>query len=286
MVISIASGKGGTGKTTLATNLAAAMADAGVQLLDCDVEEPNAHLFLDPEFTESRDVALEVPEIDLEKCTYCGKCQQICRFNAIAVLPQAALVFPELCHSCGGCFRVCPEDAIKCSSRIIGTLEKGRRGDVVFAHGRLRVGEAMAPPLIREVRAAAEPDRITLIDAPPGTSCPVIAALKGADFALLVTEATPFGLNDLELAVGAVRKLDIPMGLVINRSDLGDGRVRKFAENQGIPLLMELPFDRKVAEAYARGRLLVEALPEWRERMRDLFDNIRCRVEDRRRDAR
>jgi MinD superfamily P-loop ATPase len=274
MIITIASGKGGTGKTTLATNLAAAVAGP-VQLLDCDVEEPNAHLFLHPDIQQSFEVSLEVPEIDLEKCTYCGKCQEICQFNAIGILPDTALTFPELCHSCGGCFLICPEDAVISRTRPIGMVEIGHRGPIRFIHGRLRVGEAMAPPLIRRVKEEAHPDGLTIIDAPPGTSCPVVAVLWGSDAVVLVTEPTPFGLHDLELAVGAVRELQLPMGLIINRADLGDRRVHDYAAREHLPILLEIPFDRQAAGAYARGQLLVEALPPWRAMMLGLLENLK-----------
>jgi MinD superfamily P-loop ATPase len=278
MIITIASGKGGTGKTTIATNLAAALEEP-VQLLDCDVEEPNAHLFLKPEIQRSYEFQLEVPEIDLEKCTFCGKCQEICQFNAIAILPEMALTFPELCHSCGGCFLVCPENAVKSRTRSIGVVEVGYRKNIRFVHGRLRVGEAMAPPLIRRVKAEAEPNGLIIIDAPPGTSCPVVATLWGSDAVLLVTEPTPFGLHDLELAVGAVRELQLPMGLVINRADLGDRRVHDYAARENIPILLEIPFDREVAKIYAQGGLLVEKLPQWRGLMKTLFTNLNKAVQ-------
>jgi MinD superfamily P-loop ATPase len=277
MIISVASGKGGTGKTTIATNLAVALEEP-VYFLDCDVEEPNAHLFLKPRITRSFDFAVEVPQIELGKCTFCGKCQEICQFNAIAILPETALTFPELCHSCGGCFLVCPEDAVVAHRRLVGQVEIGYRDRVGFAHGRLRVGEAMAPPLIRRVRREAPQNGLTIIDAPPGTSCPVVAALWEADFVILVTEPTPFGLNDLELAVGVTRHLNLPSGLVINRADLGDRRVHEYAARENLPILLEIPFDRKVAVAYARGQLLVEALPEWRQQMRHLFKNIQSLI--------
>jgi MinD superfamily P-loop ATPase len=274
VIISIASGKGGTGKTTVATNLAATIG-SGVQLLDCDVEEPNAHLFLNPVFTDSSEITTPVPQVNENKCTYCGQCSEICQFKAIVVVGEAVLTFPELCHSCGGCQLVCPEKAITEKERPLGILQRGHRNGLDFIHGKLRVGEAMSPPLIEKVRNAAQPDKLTIIDAPPGTSCPVIAAMKGADFVLLVTEPTPFGLHDLELAVGAVKILDIPCGLVINRAGLGDGRVHEYAQRENLPVLMEIPFDRGIAEAYSRGELIIESMPEWKCRFRQLYQRIR-----------
>jgi len=273
MIISIASGKGGTGKTTVATNLAVSL-EHGVQLLDCDVEEPNAHLFIRPATEGTRTITTPVPEVDMEKCTLCGKCNEICQFKAIVVIGETVLPFHELCHSCGGCMEACPADAITEVGRELGVIEWGRRNGLEFAHGRLRIGEAMSPPLIRRVRELTRADMVTLIDAPPGTSCPVITAMQGADFVLLVTEPTPFGLYDLKLAVGAVNVLGLPSGLIINRSDLGDDRVRQYAESEGIPILMEIPFDRRVAESYSRGEMLVEAMPEWKEKFRALFHRI------------
>ncbi|MGD2099880.1 MAG: ATP-binding protein [Desulfobacterales bacterium] len=274
MIVSIASGKGGTGKTTVATNLARSVG-FDVQLLDCDVEEPNAHLFINPTFERSETVFLPVPEVNEDRCTYCGKCAQICQFKAIAVVAQNVLVFDDLCHSCGGCWEVCPEDAIQEGRRELGLIEKGRSNGIEFIHGRLRVGEAMSPPLIKKVRTFQDSNKLTIIDAPPGTSCPVIAAMKESNFVLLVTEPTPFGLYDLKLAVGAVQMLDIPMGLVINRSDLGDDRVRRYAHQEGLPILMEIPFDRQIAEAYSKGELLVEVMPRWKDRFLALYDKIR-----------
>ncbi len=273
MIISIASGKGGTGKTTIATNLAVSLG-GDVQLFDCDVEEPNAYLFIRPEMHEIKTVTTMVPEVDMKKCTLCGKCQDICQFKAIVVMSKTVLPFHEMCHSCGGCVRVCPEKAITETTREIGIIERGSRNGLEFVHGKLRVGEAMSPPLIRKVREYARPEALTLIDAPPGTSCPVIAAMKGADFVLLVTEPTPFGLHDLKLAAGAVKILDIPCGLVINRSDMGDDRVREYAAGQGMPILMDIPFDRKIAEAYSRGEMLVEVMPEWKEKFLKLHHQI------------
>ena len=273
MIISIASGKGGTGKTTVATNLALSLGP-GVQLLDCDVEEPNAHLFIHPTFEKTETFTTPVPEVDEEKCTLCGKCGEICRFRAIVVIGETVLPFHELCHSCGGCMEVCPEKAITEIGRELGIIERGHRNGLEFVHGRSRVGEAMSPPLIRKVKSFTRPDKLTIIDAPPGTSCPVIAAMRGADFVLLVTEPTPFGLHDLKLAVGAVKILEIPCGLMINRSDIGDDKVKAYAKQEGLSILMEIPFDRRIAEVYSRGEVVVEVMPEWREKFLELYHRI------------
>jgi MinD superfamily P-loop ATPase len=273
MIISVASGKGGTGKTTISTNLALSVG-GDVQFLDCDVEEPNAHLFLRPNIEEVETVSVTVPAVDEEKCTLCGLCGEICQYKAIIVIGDSVLPFPEMCHSCGGCMQVCPEGAITEAKREIGVIEHGHRNGMEFKHGRLRVGEAMSPPLINKVRSYERPDALTIVDAPPGTSCPVIASMKGANFVLLVTEPTPFGLHDLKLAVGVVRILGIPSGLVINRSDVGDDKVRAYARREGIPILMEIPFDRKIAETYSRGDAVVHIMPEWKERFLQLNEDI------------
>jgi len=273
MIISVASGKGGTGKTTVATNLAFSLG-SNVQILDCDVEAPNSHLFLNPEFEHTKSVYTPVPEIDEEKCTYCRKCADICRYKAIAIFGETVLTFPELCHSCGGCIAVCPEKAITETERELGIIEQGLSDKIDMVHGRLRVGEAMSPPLINKVRSYINPEKINIIDAPPGTSCPVIAAMKNTDFVLMVTEPTPFGLHDLKLGVEAVKVLGIACGLVINRSDIGNNDVREYAEKEKLPILMEIPFDRKIAEAYSRGILIVSAMPEWKKTFLGLYSSI------------
>ena len=279
MIISVASGKGGTGKTTVATNMAVSLGSK-VQLLDCDVEEPNSHLFINPEFTATEKVFTPVPEIDMAKCSLCGKCAEICQFKAIVVVADTVLAFEELCHGCGGCMAVCPEKAISEKGRELGVIQKGRHNGLEFYHGQLRVGEAMAPPLIKKVLEFSDPEKPTIVDAPPGTSCPVIESMKPADFIVLVTEPTPFGLHDLKLAVGAVRILDIPCGLVINRADMGDGAVKAYAEAENLPILMEIPFDRRIAEAYSRGEMIVDVLPEWKKRFLNLHDDIAAIIEN------
>jgi len=273
MIISVASGKGGTGKTTIATNLAASL-EKGVKILDCDVEEPNSHLFLNPEIAKTEPVTTPVPIIDESKCTYCNKCVEICRYKAITIIGETILTFSELCHSCGGCLAVCPEDAVTEKGRELGHLDQGKSKNIGFVHGKLRVGEAMAPPLINKVRSHIEPDLINIIDAPPGTSCPVITAMKNTDFVLMVTEPTPFGLHDLKLGVEAVKLIGIPCGLVINRSDIGNDDVRVYAKEENLPILLEIPFDRNIAQIYSKGELIVEKIPEYKEKFLALYSNI------------
>ncbi len=280
MIISVASGKGGTGKTTISTNMALALGNK-VELLDCDVEEPNAHLFLKPVIERTEQMTTPVPLVDLDRCTFCRKCSSICRFNAITVVGSKVLVFPELCHSCGGCMVVCPEGAITETGRELGEVNFGTRNGIRFINGRMRVGEAMSPPLIKRVRSEADPGKVTIIDAPPGTSCPVIAAMNGTDFVLMVTEPTPFGLHDLKLAVEAVKLLGIPSGLVVNRSDIGDQEVFAYAKREQLPVLMTIPFERRIAEAYSRGRSIVEEFPEWKERFCGLFHKIEAIIQER-----
>ena len=274
MIVAIASGKGGTGKTTVTVNLALSLSD-DVQILDCDVEAPNAHLFLQAETSGHEVVGIPVPAIDSSLCNQCGECSRICQYNAIAVLGARVMVFPELCHGCGGCTRVCPEEAITETMRPIGVIDRQRARHIDLVNGRLNVGEALVPPLIREVRARCNNDGIVLIDAPPGTSCPMIAAVRGSDFVVLVTEPTPFGLNDLALAVETVRALGIPCGIVINRAGSGDDRVHDYCTAEGLPILLEIPDDRRIAEAYARGLTLIDSVPD----IRPLFASLADRIE-------
>ncbi len=275
MIISIASGKGGTGKTTVATALAQAIGN--VQFLDCDVEEPNAHLFLKPEREHIETVYVSVPEFDRNLCTYCGECGKICQFHAIVSVKKSILLFPQLCHSCGGCIRVCPSGALKEVKRETGVIESGRSGHIEFHHGILNIGEAKSPPLIKELKKKIKNNVPVILDCPPGTSCPVVASLKDTDYILLVTEPTPFGLNDLKLAVHLVRSLNIPFSVIINRSDTGDNRVKEYCVSEHIDVSMEIRDDRKVAEGYSRGDTLLETLPELKTEFIKLFENIKRR---------
>lgn len=282
MIISIASGKGGTGKTTVSTNLAAAMGrDAA--FLDCDVEEPNAHIFLKPKICHSEPVSTLIPKVDMSRCNLCRKCVDICQFKAITVVGKKLLIFEELCHSCAGCIVVCPQGAMTESSRELGALESGFHGEMPFHHGLMRIGEAMSPPLIKKLRTIEISQKHTIIDAPPGTSCPVIAAMHGVDFVVLVTEPTPFGLHDLTLAHETVQELGLPCGIVINRADLGDGKVEAYAAAHDIPILLKIPFQKEIAEMYSKGRMLVEESQEWKETFLTLFRTIESEEQRQRR---
>ncbi|RKO66802.1 ATP-binding protein [Desulfofundulus salinus] len=268
MIIAVASGKGGTGKTSVASSLALVAAEKGeVLFLDCDVEEPNGHIMLKPRWHKKETVRVPVPEINREKCTLCGRCAEVCAFHALVVLPQEVMLFPTMCHGCGGCWQLCPAGAISPGWREIGQVEEGSSGKIGFVHGRLNVGEAISPPLIQAVKERIRPDILNIIDAPAGTSCPVIRAVKGAGFCLLVTEPTPFGLHDLKLAYEMATQLGVPCGVAVNRSDGNDSLIRRFCHNNNLPLLFQLPQDREVARGYARGIPAVEVRPEWKEHL-------------------
>lgn len=285
MIIAVASGKGGTGKTTVSTNLALILArERKTQFLDCDVEEPNAHLFLKPALTGSEPVHIPVPQVDLERCTYCGICADVCAFNAIMVGQETVLVFEPLCHGCGGCAYFCPEEAIAEIDRPIGVLERGAAGEISFVHGKLNPGEALSPPLIGAVKKTIDPAALTIIDASPGASCPVVEAIRGSDYCLLVTEPTPFGLNDLTIAVELLKKLHLPGGVVINRSLGGEGEasIEEYCRREEVPILLKMPWDRELASLYARGETAVEHLPAWRK----LFSGLAGQILDEIKEAR
>jgi len=276
MKIAIASGKGGTGKTTVSANIAWTAASMGrrVAYLDCDVEEPNGHIFLNPHITDSRDVGHLIPQVDPDKCTACGKCSKICAFNAILCLADEVLVTPELCHSCGGCVRVCPEGAIQEVFRKAGRLDVGYSGQIRFAQGLLNIGEVMSPPVIKMVKEEGGDSEIVIIDAPPGTSCPVVETLRDSDAVILVTDATPFGLNDLKLAIEVTRVMNLTFAVVVNRADLGTREVFNYCDTEGIQILAEIPDDRRIAEAYSKGRMIVDTLPEYRPLFEKLLKSI------------
>lgn len=276
MNIAVASGKGGTGKTTVSLNLALSLENA--QLLDCDVEEPDCHLFLDLDLEKIEEVESFLPKIDSEKCNLCGECADLCHFNAIVVTPNGAMVFPELCHSCGLCELACPQDAISEETRIIGKVEKGEN-EINFYHGELTTGEALAPEVISEVKKKADPDRTTILDVPPGNACSAVEAVEGADFCILVTEPTPFGLHDLKFSVRMLRMMEIPFGVIVNRVGIGDSRVEKYCEEEGIPILMKIPNEKRIAKLYSEGIPFVKEIPGWKKKFSELHDKIKEMVE-------
>ena len=278
MIVAVASGKGGTGKTTVSASLASVW-PTPVIAVDLDVEEPNLHLFLNPVIRDEKASYLDIPEIDEDRCTRCRACTDICQFKAIGIFGEVVMTFPEMCHGCGACWTICPENAIAPDKRELGQIVTGQAGPIEFVMGRLRVGEAMSPPLMRNVKRHlgldhTPPDRDIIIDAPPGVSCPAINAVMDADVIVLVTEPTPFGLYDLALAQKAFAPLGKPMGVVINRADIGTRDVHRHCQKTALPILAEIPYQRDIAEAYAQGKIIAEAVPS----VRSLFDALAKRI--------
>jgi MinD superfamily P-loop ATPase len=267
VIISIASGKGGTGKTTVAVNMALSLKD--VQLLDCDVEEPNVHLFLRPKINETKPVYVSIPQVNEELCDHCGKCSEFCEYNALFVSPKKVLIFPELCHACGGCIIVCPKKAITGKKRKIGMVKIGMAGNVELVYGELEVGEPMAVPVIKEVKKQINNHKTTIIDSPPGTSCPVIESVYKSDYCVLVSEPTPFGLHDLKITVQVLEDMKIPCGVVVNRAGIGDKKLYEYCEEKGVPILLEL---------YSRGVPFSLEMREWRDKFQMLFEEIKDRM--------
>ncbi|HEX9916051.1 MAG TPA: ATP-binding protein [Candidatus Bathyarchaeia archaeon] len=276
MKIVVASGKGGTGKTSIAVNLALSV--GAKQVMDCDVEEPNVHIFLKPENPRRKPVELLVPEIDEEKCTHCRRCAEFCQYNALFVVGETAMVFPELCHSCGGCKLVCPEGAITEKPRQIGTITVAESRGMGLVYGELNVGEALTVPVISAVKEQAEDDGLVILDAAPGAACPLVETVHGADFCLMVTEPTPFGLHDLQVATEVVRQLGVPLGVAVNFAGIGDRGVYRFCEREGMPVIMEIPYDRRIAELYSRGIPFTAEMTEWRGRFRELLETVEAMI--------
>jgi MinD superfamily P-loop ATPase len=279
MKIAIASGKGGTGKTTVSLNLALSLSD--VQLFDCDVEEPNCNLFLGFDLEKVEDVVCPVPVINQEKCSICRQCSDFCRYNALTALPDRVLFFPSLCHGCGGCAVLCSEKAIRESERSLGVIEKAKgESSPEFYRGLLNIGETMTSAVIKTLKKYIDDRKTAILDAPPGTACPVIASIGDVDYCVLVTESTPFGFHDLRLAVDVVRSLKVPFGVIINRWGLGDSRVEEYCKAEGIPILLKIPNDLKIAELYSRGIPFVREMPEWNEKFLGMFESIKLQLAD------
>jgi MinD superfamily P-loop ATPase len=272
MIVSIASGKGGTGKTSVAVNMALSVGN--VQLLDCDVEEPNAHLLLHPEINKKEPVYTLIPKVDRKLCNTCGECTKFCHFNAIFVAPEKILVFPELCHSCGGCALVCPRKAITWEKHRIGSLNFGSVGDLALVYGELEVSKPLAVPVIKAVKKQIKEAENVILDSPPGTSCPFVETVRGSDFCVLVTEPTPFGLHDLKIAVEVLRRVEVPFGVVVNRAGIGDKNLYHYCRKENIRILLEIPYHRRIAELYSKGVPFSLEMPEWEEKFQTLYDEI------------
>jgi MinD superfamily P-loop ATPase len=274
--VAVASGKGGTGKTLVAVNLV--LATNADQLIDCDVEEPNDHIFLKLAKKKTELVEILVPEIDESKCTYCRKCAEFCQYNALFVVNDTALVFPELCHSCGGCRLICPEEAIIEKKRDIGEICIGKSKGIELIYGRLNIGEAIAVPVISAVKEYVKNDGLVILDSPPGTACPVVESVVGSDYCIMVTEPTPFGLHDLEVATEVVMQLGIPMGVIVNFAGIGDRGVYEFCERMNIPIIMEIPYMKRIAELYSNGIPFTMEMPEWKSKFKKLVAKIEAQI--------
>jgi MinD superfamily P-loop ATPase len=272
LIVAVASGKGGTGKTSLTVNLALSI--DRVQVLDCDVEEPNAQLLLHTTQLRTEPVYAAVPNVDKALCNYCGDCSKFCRYNALLTLKDQILIFPELCHSCGGCMMICPQKAISEEKHQIGTLSFGENGDLMLVWGELTVGKPMPVPIIKAVKNQIDKTRTVILDSPPGTSCSFVETVRGCNFCVLVTEPTPFGLHDLKIALEVLRKLGLPFGVVINRAGIGNNEVYDYCAKENIRILLEIPYERKIAELYSKGIPFSKELPEWREKFLTLYKKI------------
>lgn len=276
MRISVASGKGGTGKTLVATSLALSLIDLEepIQLLDCDVEEPNAHIFFPIATISEHQVSLPIPKVNYNKCQYCGKCSEVCQFNAIALMKRTLVIFPDVCHSCGGCWHLCPSGALEPSPREVGHVSVNQAGPLRLVSGKLKLGTHISPPVVQAVRKMEDSEGIVIIDGPPGSSCPTMTAVADTDYCILVTEPTPFGLNDLSLAAEMLQVLGIPCGVIVNRDVLGNDLIDGYCQEKGLDILMRIPFQREIARSYAKGIPLVKSHPEWQEKFYQLYQKI------------
>ena len=272
MIVSVASGKGGTGKTSVSVNMALSIGK--VQLIDCDVEEPNAHLLLHPDMHKIEPVYNLIPLVNKELCSYCGECSKFCQYNAIFATSEKVLVFPELCHSCGGCALVCPKKAINWEKHTIGLLKFGSVGDLTLIYGELEIGKPMAVPVIRAVKKQIRDAENVILDSPPGTSCPFVETVRGSDFCVLVTEPTPFGLHDLKIAVQVLKKIAIPFGVIVNHAGVGDKKVYDYCREKNIRILLEIPYQRRIAELYSKGVPFSLEMPGWEEKFQALYSEI------------
>lgn len=276
MIVTVASGKGGTGKTTVAVSLAQAISHC--QFLDCDVEEPNSHIFIRPNIENRERVSVPVPEVDLNKCNFCHACSDFCEFNALSVIEEQVLVFQELCHNCGGCSIVCPLNAISYIDKEIGSVIEGTAGAIRFYSGELNISEPSSIPIIKVLKSKINDGENIIIDSPPGTSCSMIESVSNSDFCLLVTEPTPFGLNDLSMTVDVLEEIGLEYGVVINRSGIGNDSVLEFCREKGVEVMMEIPFSRDIAVAYSKGESIIQAFPEYRSKFSNLWERIQKEV--------
>jgi MinD superfamily P-loop ATPase len=273
MKITVASGKGGTGKTTIAVNLAISIENS--MLIDCDVEGPNSHIFFNEPMVRLKDVSIPAPKFDFDTCTLCGKCAEFCQYNAISIVGEKLLFFEELCHGCGGCRIICPVDAITEIEHNVGIIEKGGTEDLPVYHGLLNIGEPFGVPIINELKQFADDTKTTIFDSPSGTACPAVETMRDVDFCILVTEPTPFGLHDLTLTVDVIREIGTPFGVVVNRDGIGDDRVDRYCEKENIPLLAKIPNDMEIAKLYSRGVPIVKGLPKYRDMFTSIFEKVK-----------
>jgi MinD superfamily P-loop ATPase len=279
MIVTVASGKGGTGKTTVTASLTSIW-NRAMLAVDLDVEEPNLHLFLKPDIKETSTAEMEIPVLDLSKCTLCGKCAELCQFKAISMMGKFLMTFADMCHGCGGCLAICPEKALTPGKRELGKILRGNVDDAEFIMGRIRIGEAMTPPLMNQIKEeifqrVKEHPVDVLIDAPPGVSCPAVTSVIDSDVIVLVTDSTPFGFHDFVLAWEAFSPFAKPMGVVINRAGLGNDEIYRFCREKNIPVLAEIPYDRAIAESYSNGQVITEVS----NTVRDIFVNLQQRIE-------